>query len=80
MTEPINDYKYWTGLKRTKKNLTWDYEFSDGTCTNFAKEKFNVEHRCFYIKNDPHHNHGWHLCTNSNYFICQVNKGNKIYR
>jgi hypothetical protein len=53
------DDSYWTGLKRTKKNGTWYFEFSDGTCTDFAKTQAckgsqvtlcqDDQCRCFYM-------------------------------
>jgi hypothetical protein len=73
---------YWTGLKRTKQNGMWDFEFSDGTCTDFAENEpwskgQDDQCGCFYM-------HGGTCycssCTESKYFICKVNKGNKIYR
>ncbi|CAB4035846.1 Hypothetical predicted protein, partial [Paramuricea clavata] len=76
-TEPNNDYM--TGLKRTRKMEKWDYEFSDGTSTEYAEQKNcegpnsqNDQHRCFYLKRNGQ-NCKWRTCTESN-FICQVNK------
>ena len=77
-----NGDSYWTGLKRTKQNGTWYFEFSDGTCTDFAENEAWSKGQddkcgCFYM-------HGGTCycssCTESKYFICKVNKGNKIYR
>jgi hypothetical protein len=70
---------YWTGLKRTKQNGTWYFEFSDGIvqCGCFYMHEIEDDQcGCFYM-------HGGTCycssCTESKYFICQVNKGNKIY-
>ena len=77
-----NVYYYWTGLKRRKQSgLTWYYEFSDGTSTKYAEgiihEQNNVSAHYFSIgKNGKR----WYDSERRNYFICQVNKGNKIYR
>ena len=82
--ERKND-NYWTGLKRTKQNGTWYYEFSDGTCTDFAKTQAckrsqvtlcqDEQCRCFYMHDK---NFRCSSCTENKYFICKVNKGNKI--
>jgi hypothetical protein len=79
---------YWTGLKITKKNGMWYYEFSDGTRTDFAKTQackgFKAQWqcqddqcRCFYLQGG---NFRCRSCTDSISFICKVNEGNKIYR
>jgi hypothetical protein len=75
---------YWTGLKRTKQNGTWYFEFSDGTCTDFAKTQGckgsqgqDDQCLCFYMQGGGCF---CRSCAKSNYFICLVNKGNKIYR
>jgi hypothetical protein len=82
--ERKND-NYWTGLKRTKQNGTWYDEFSDGTCTDFAENEAKGSqalcqddpYRCFYMQGGIFR---CSSCTESKYFICQVNKGNNIYR
>jgi hypothetical protein len=75
--------KYWTGLMRaTEKNGNFCY---DGTCTDFAENEAceascqwqDDQCHCFYMQGGKF---CISSCTESNYFICQVNKGNKIYR
>ena len=72
-----NYHYYWTGLKRT-----WYCEFSDGTSTDYAENIIECEQnhydRCFSIARTLTY---WSFCGYvSHYFICQVNKGNQIYR